>query len=85
MKYGRARQATDSITGRRKYAILMSDSSGNNSTDTHSYNLLLIAFPRQKWLLERASVLHAHCLSVLFLKYLSNAQYRISSSSVGPG
>ena len=28
-----------------------------NATDTHSEYVMLIAFPRQQWLLERASIL----------------------------
>jgi hypothetical protein len=37
------------------------------ATDTHSEYVILIAFPRQKWFRERASILclYVHCLSCL--------------------
>jgi hypothetical protein len=39
------------------------------ATDTHSEYAILIAFPQQQWIRERASVLHLyiHCLSCLLL------------------
>ena len=39
------------------------------ATNTHSQHAILIAFPRQKWLRERASILHSyvHCLSCSIL------------------
>jgi hypothetical protein len=56
-KYGRTRLATDGST---KAEI-------TKTTDTRSESVLLIAFPRQQWLRERASVLlsYVHCLSCL--------------------
>jgi hypothetical protein len=51
-EYGKARQATDDdIMRRRKDAICLLD---NKSKDTnlHSYYLILIAFPRQKWVIR---------------------------------
>jgi hypothetical protein len=59
-KYGRARQATDdSIVRRMRFACWIT-----KATDTHSEFAILIAFPRQQWLRERASLLllHAYCL-----------------------
>jgi hypothetical protein len=51
-KYGTARQATGDIRWITK------------TTDTHSEYVILIAFPREQWLRERASMLrsYAHCL-----------------------
>jgi hypothetical protein len=52
-KYGRARQATDdNIIRHMRFAWWIS-----KATDTHSEYVLLIAFPRQQWLRERASML----------------------------
>jgi len=36
------------------------------ATDTHSDYLIVIAFPRQQWLRERASLLRYSTLPVLF-------------------
>ena len=45
-KYGAARQATDDNTTRRmRFASCVS-----NTTNTYSEYVILIAFPRQKWL-----------------------------------
>jgi hypothetical protein len=60
-KYGRARQATDdSITRRMRIACRIT-----KATDTHSEYVILIAFPRQQWLHEHASILclYVRCLS----------------------
>ena len=60
-KYGRARQATDdNIIRRMRFARWIT-----KATDTHSEYAILIAFPRQQWLRERASIarLYVHCLS----------------------
>jgi hypothetical protein len=52
-KYGRARQDTDdNIIRRMRFACWIS-----KATDTHSENVIRIAFPLQQWLRERASVL----------------------------
>ena len=52
-KYGRARQATDdNIIRRMRFACWIT-----KATDTHSQYIILIAFPRQQWLRERALVL----------------------------
>jgi hypothetical protein len=60
-KYGTAGQATDdNIIRRMRFACRIT-----KATDTHSEYLIRIAFPRQQWLRERASILrlYAHCLS----------------------
>jgi len=60
-KYGTAGQATgDNIIRRMPFACWIT-----KATDTHSEYILLIAFPRQNWVRERASVsrLYVHCLS----------------------
>jgi hypothetical protein len=52
-KYGRVRQATDdNIILRMRFASWIT-----KATDTHSEYVTLIAFPRQQWLRERASML----------------------------
>jgi len=54
-KYGRARQTTDdNVMVRRKGAICIPDNYSKN-TDTPSEYFILTAFPRQKWLRERAT------------------------------
>ena len=59
-KYVRARQDTDNgITRRMRFVWLIT-----KATDMHSEYIIVIAFPRQQWLRERASVLHI--LPVLF-------------------
>jgi hypothetical protein len=62
-KYGTARQATDdNIIRCMRFACWIT-----KATDTHSQYVILIAFPRQQWLRERASMprLYVHCLSPL--------------------
>jgi hypothetical protein len=49
-KYGRARQATDDIIWRMRFACWIT-----KATDTHSEYVILIAIPRQQWLHELAS------------------------------
>jgi hypothetical protein len=52
-KYGRARQATDDNTIRRmRFEWWIT-----KATDGHSEYVIFIAFPRQQWLSERASML----------------------------
>jgi hypothetical protein len=52
-KYGTARQATDdNIIRRMRFACWIT-----KATNTHSEYVKFIAFPRQKWLRERASML----------------------------
>jgi hypothetical protein len=51
-KYGTARQATDdNIILRMRFARWIT-----KATDTHSQYVILIAFPWQQWLRERASM-----------------------------
>jgi hypothetical protein len=60
-KYGRARRATDdNIIRRMRFARWVT-----KATDTHSEYVILIAFPRQQWLRERALMLclYVHLLS----------------------
>jgi hypothetical protein len=53
-KYGRARQTTDgNIIRRMHFACWIT-----KATDIHSEYVILIAFPLQQWLRERASILH---------------------------
>jgi hypothetical protein len=53
-RHGRARQVTDdNITRHMRFAWWIT-----KATDTHSEYVILIAFPRQQWLHERASMLH---------------------------
>jgi hypothetical protein len=65
-KYGTAGQATDGNKIRRmRFACWIT-----KATDTHSEYAILISFPRQQWLRERASVLRykyiaCHVTSVL--------------------
>jgi hypothetical protein len=51
-KYGTARQATDDIIRHMRFTCWIT-----KATDTHSAHEILIAFPRQQWLRERASML----------------------------
>jgi hypothetical protein len=56
-KYGRAGQATDDNITRS----MRIDCRAKKATDTLSEYVIFIAFLRQKWLSERASM--SHCLS----------------------
>jgi hypothetical protein len=61
-KYGTARQVTDdNIIRRMRFAYRIT-----KATDTHTKYLILIAFPRQQWLRERASILrlYVHYLAI---------------------
>ena len=64
-EHNTAREATDDNTVRhRKYAICVPDIQGKN-TDTHLAYLILITFPPQRWLHERATMLRYVTLPVL--------------------
>jgi hypothetical protein len=55
-KYGTAGQATDdNIIRRMRFACWII-----KATDTHSEYVILIAFPLQQWLRERASMLRVY-------------------------
>jgi hypothetical protein len=55
-KYASARQATDdSIIQRMRFACWITKATG-----THSEYVILLAFARQQWLRERASVLRLY-------------------------
>jgi hypothetical protein len=69
-EYGTARQPTDgSVIGRKHFARWIT-----KATDTHPEYVTLIAFPRQQWLRERASVirLYVNCLSCCELCRVGN-------------
>jgi hypothetical protein len=59
-KYGGAGQATDDNMA---HALCML------ATETHSEYVILIAFPRQQWLRERASMLHYTYIACLARSY----------------
>jgi hypothetical protein len=61
-KYGTVRQATDdNIIRRMRFACCIT-----KATDTHSEYVILIAFPRQQWLRESASMLlYMHIASLV--------------------
>jgi hypothetical protein len=72
-KYGTARQATfDNIIRRMRFACWIT-----KATDTHSEYVILIAFSRQQWLRERATML---CLYV-HLSILLNVKDAGASSN----
>jgi hypothetical protein len=60
-KYGRARQAT--VDRRMRFECCFT-----KAIDTHSEYVIFIAFPRQQWLYEGASMLnlYLYCLSYYF-------------------
>jgi hypothetical protein len=60
-KYGRTRRATDgNVIRRMHFACWLA-----KATDRHSQCVILIAFPRQQWLRERASVLRLRTVPVV--------------------
>jgi hypothetical protein len=60
-KYGRSGQATgDNIIWRMRFACWI-----NKAKDTHSKYVILIAFPQQQWLRERASILRCTYIDCL--------------------
>ena len=67
-KYVKARQATDdSIIRRMRVACQIT-----KAIDTHSEYVIHVAFPRQQWLRERASIVSYHIIS-----FISVDPYRI--------
>jgi len=63
VKYGTARQATDfNIIQRMRTARWIT-----KATNTHPENEILIAFPRQHWLREHASVLFIPSLPLVLI------------------
>jgi len=73
-KYGTARLAkVDNILRRMRLECWI-----NNATDTYSEYVILIYFPQQKWLRERASILrlYLHCLCHCF-----RFKYKLLSST----
>jgi len=82
-KYDRGRQVTDDNTIRRMSLACWMP----KATDTHSEYVILVAFPRQQWLRERASVLrytYIACLvfsqSSLTLPLLVTSNYTVTPS-----
>jgi hypothetical protein len=70
-KYGRARQATDdNIIRRMRITCRIT-----KATDTHAEYVVLIAFPRQQWLRERASIL---CYTYITFLVIYNLFQRIN-------
>jgi hypothetical protein len=64
-KYSTAGQATgDNIIRRMRIACWIT-----KATDTHSEYVIIITFPRQKWLRERASMLRYSTLPVFLLSF----------------
>jgi hypothetical protein len=63
-KCGKAGQVTNAnITRRMRFALCIT-----KATDTHSEYVILIVFPRQQWLRERASILCYTYISRLDIK-----------------
>jgi hypothetical protein len=61
-KCGRARQVTDGNIIRRMHIACCI----TKATDTRSEYVIIIVFPQQQWLRERATILHYTTLPVLF-------------------
>jgi len=60
-KWGRAKQATDdNVIRRMRFSRWIP-----RATDTHSENVILIVFPLQQWLHERAPMLRYTCIVFL--------------------
>ena len=60
-KYGRAGQTTDESMVQFGWIP--------KATYTHSEYVIRIAFPRQQWLRERASMLHLHVYCLSFYQF----------------
>ena len=76
-KYGTARQTTNgNITRRMRFACWITWATG-----TYLENVILIAFPRQQWLRERATVLrymHIACLVFSYASFCSPEVHQFS-------
>jgi hypothetical protein len=76
---GRDRQATDdNIIRRMRFACWIT-----KAIDTHSEYVILIAFPRQQWLRERASVLRYKYIACRVFELLYNNHGAHSVVSIG--
>jgi hypothetical protein len=74
-KYGTAGQATDdNIIRRMRFAYWI-----NKATDTHSEFVTVVAFPRQQWLSERASMLRYTSITSLVPPLLSSISFVLFS------
>jgi hypothetical protein len=73
-KYSSTRQATDgNLIRRMRPACWMT-----KATDTHSQYVILIAFPRQQWLRERALMLRLYYIACLVItETLSAVRYEL--------
>ena len=60
-KYGTARQATDGNTIQR----MRFESWITKATNTHSECVIFVAFPRQQWLFQRASMVRYNYIACL--------------------
>jgi hypothetical protein len=80
-KYGTARQATDdNIIRRMRFACCIT-----KATDTHSECVIHIAFLRQQWLRERASMLrYTYIVSLVLSEFLSYLNLFIYSNPLAP-
>ena len=73
-KYGTARQAKDdNIIRRMRIACWIT-----KATNTHSDYVILIAFPLQQWLHERASVFSSHVNLPVLLSFKNTCRHNIS-------
>jgi hypothetical protein len=76
-KYGTAREARgENLIRSKKGATCVSQNEGKY-TDTLTEYLILIVFPRQKWLRERASMLLYTTLRVLLISVKINLHFWI--------
>ena len=74
-KYGGVRQAIgDNITRRMRFASTIT-----KDTDTHSQYVILIVFPPQQWLHERASVLRYSYIKHILLDCKDARNCRMNS------
>jgi cell division protein FtsB len=76
-KYGTAVQATDENKVRRmRFASWITKAAG-----AHSEYVIIIAFPQQQWLRERASMLQVLCLSCSWFKEALYERYSASNEN----
>jgi hypothetical protein len=83
-KYARVKQVTgDNIIRRMRFARCVT-----RTTDTHSKYVILIAFPRQQWFRESASLLGYTCtaclVSVFFCLVRRRQLYRLTYTETRP-
>jgi hypothetical protein len=66
-KYGKAGRTTDDNMMLHSKDAFCIQHNSDNSTETHLHFLIFIAFPRQQWLRERASILCYTYIAYLIL------------------